>query len=235
MTNTRPIQLPAPSVPFGTRSPVISRPGIPGEQRHAPQSPQPSPSLDRLPPLSMRPVGHMADPYRRFPPPSSQQPRPPQPLNSRPRMMPTTSPFTLSPLFPSQQDQDEKIADPKTNGKYLPSRGAQRDARWQAKQQDIAHIFHPRYATADGRISRQHQTHRSPVPPRASLLPPAYSSPNPNTERIKAEQLAAIAAARQAHAEALQQKRVVVDEEAQRTIKRIQLQVYVHARYVSTR
>ena len=53
----------------------------------------------------------------------------------------------------------------------------------------------------------------------------------PSMDRIRQEQQAAIAGARRAHAETLE--REAAKEEAERKVRRIQLQVFVHARSTS--
>lgn len=124
----------------------------------------------------------------------------------------------------------------KPNSRYQPSRGAQRDARWHAKYAERSHLISHR-SLMIGRVPPPH-----PGNSNAPKHMPSGRHSNGNSlgdfswpplrdmEQVRAEQQAAIAAARRAHAESL--KNNTVKEESQRKARRIQLQVFVHARSV---
>lgn len=111
---------------------------------------------------------------------------------------------------------DPKSHESKLNTIYHQSRGAQRDARWNAKYAD-----------------------RKQVPLFGAKIPPPYTGPpvygrraittgTSNIDKVRAEQQAAIAAARKAHVEGLRPRES--DEDHKRKLRRIQSQVFVHAR-----
>jgi len=117
------------------------------------------------------------------------------------------------------------------NSRYQPSRGAQRDAKWHARVAERSHLVSRRSPMA-GRVP----------PPHPGNWPQNYPPPNgfPNVghhgvplpprtmEQVRAEQRAAIAVARRTYADSVQA--AAVKEETDRKVRRIQLQVFVHAR-----
>ncbi|ORY32315.1 hypothetical protein BCR39DRAFT_587053 [Naematelia encephala] len=96
-------------------------------------------------------------------------------------------------------------------GRYQPSRGAQRDAKWHARYGDRQH---PILRSSPGVVAHA----------RYPEIPIQTNTGMSNMERIRAEQRAAIDAARKAHLENVRK------ETEERKIRRIQLQVFVHAR-----
>ncbi|RXK42482.1 hypothetical protein M231_00036 [Tremella mesenterica] len=126
-------------------------------------------------------------------------------------------------------------------GRYQPSRGAQRDARWMQRQAQVQSQTYPQSQVPPGYPPYAHsQSHMQPHPLHGNVPVGYHNHPNypqvprPASPRARigardllAEQQAAIAQARKAVEESkLNAKR----EEDLRKTRRIQLQVFVHAR-----
>ncbi|WRT64220.1 uncharacterized protein IL334_001149 [Kwoniella shivajii] len=155
---------------------------------------------------------------------------------------PPPPPQTSKAPAPQSQSQVMALRQPhmvQTSGRYQPSRGAQRDAKYtkkEAQKGESSSQARSRANSSRGRPNQCIQTHQGIL-----LNEPSHQCQNPNSHRvhlidqqreqmnlmetIRREQVIAIQAARQAHAEATESS----DGEEQK-IKAIQLQVFVHAR-----
>nr|XP_031860863.1 uncharacterized protein CI109_003588 [Kwoniella shandongensis]KAA5527935.1 hypothetical protein CI109_003588 [Kwoniella shandongensis] len=206
---------------------------------HVEPSPGRLPSISRvLPPLSDRTSSrYTTDPstHARYaapcPPPSSgpQHPvdpkgrymshnralpplRPPDAITRTPmaqRSSATPGGSSSSPIRPKNRPYDPH----RPSGLYQPSRGAQRDAKYSQKLQ-----------SGNGKTPTSGSTH---VPSIAQLNSQLRRPVDP-LEKVRRDQQAAIAAARKAYAIEVQEK--AIREEHAKKVRRIQLQVFVHAR-----
>ncbi|KAK8865987.1 hypothetical protein IAR55_001137 [Kwoniella newhampshirensis] len=134
------------------------------------------------------------------------------------------------------------------NGLYQPSRGAQRDAKYslkahKAQPKNSTHPYSGRVVQRRVRSDQSHPEYRvDPSGRRSATIPgngAPYGSLPPHrlrgglsesdaTERMRRDQYAVIAEARRAHALEVQEN--ALREERAKKVRRIQLQVFVHAR-----
>jgi hypothetical protein len=196
---------------------------------------------DELPETIQQALNHTASPSR-YNPYSRNSSVLPDRASQKPRLMPShkrtpqASPRSNSASLRSESPgrTSKAYGTTKVTSRYQPSRGAQRDAKWRARYQERTHLQsqqHPQDPSWAGRTQHQSlaQKYETPHNDETTLTYPGRGQMRlPNLEKVRLEQQIAIANARKVLAARLKQG--ATKEETIRNTRRIQLQVFVHAR-----
>jgi hypothetical protein len=142
-----------------------------------------------------------------------------------PARAPQGGQHTSARKYTSRQSQAKAYETTRPTNRYQQSRGAQRDAKWHARYDDCSHLHTQQPASISQSDQCKHHYLDGNVPP-----PHASVALTSNVEAIRMEQRAAIAAARKAHTAQIQAEAEKI--QGDKKIRSIQLQVFVHARYV---
>ncbi|OCF55379.1 hypothetical protein L486_06862 [Kwoniella mangroviensis CBS 10435] len=175
------------------------------------------------------------------PPPYTTKPLSPYPPIPGPHI--TSKPPQSQSHYQAQHLHSQSHAQ---SGRYQPSRGAQRDAKYTKKEAEKAQLLAQAKMIARNQQVTLSERKRQRVLPGPSVLTLNSSGKREeiqsqlqlqlqlqnvqveNAEKVKKEQLLAIRLAREEHQEMIRRK-----EAEEKKVRRIQLQVFVHARRVT--